>query len=174
MSDNIIKKKCLPGLDTADYTEYKIQDIGNAIDPENNLFHNFDNSCDYYTDEEFNFKMTTAQTFSIIHFSSKSLYANFINIKEYLKQFHQQFSIIAISETWIKSEKGADFEINGYELNFKSRANKNGGGVAVYVDNKLQYKIVESMTVVVDDICECITIEIFRENMKNIFVTCIY
>ena len=30
---------CLPGLNTDDYNEYKLQDIGNAIDPENNFLY---------------------------------------------------------------------------------------------------------------------------------------
>lgn len=32
-------------------------------------------------------------------------------MKEYLSQFSQSFSNIAISETWINTDKGTDFEL---------------------------------------------------------------
>ena len=51
------------------------------------------------------------------------LYANFLNIKEYLRQFTKLFNIITISETWINPEKGMDFELDGYEMNYKNREN---------------------------------------------------
>lgn len=33
-----------------------------------------------------------------------------------MSQFHEPFSIIVMSETWIGSEKGAGFELDGYEF----------------------------------------------------------
>ncbi len=58
-------------------------------------------------------------------------------MKDYPSHFAQSFSLIAITETWINPEKGVDFELEGYELNYMSRENKKGGGVAVYVDKTL-------------------------------------
>lgn len=84
------------------------------------------------------------------------------------------FGIIAISETWTNAEKGLDFELEGYEVNFVNRRNKSGGGVAVYVDKNLNYKVVESMTTVIDNLLECITIEIYKEKEKNVIISCIY
>ena len=91
------------------------------------------------------------------------MYANFDNIKHYLSQFKQPFNIIAISETWINTEKGMDFEIDGYELTCINSVNKNGGGVALYVDKNFNYKVVEEMSTVVDNLLECVTIEMLRE-----------
>lgn len=42
--------------------------------------------------------------------STVEAYANFNNMKNYLHTFSQPFSIIAISETWVSTEKGIDFE----------------------------------------------------------------
>lgn len=116
------------------YTEHKIQDRENDIDPENNLLSNINNSCCYYTEKQYNTTIKSEHNISIIHFNSRSLYTNFHKIKEYLSQFSTPFSIIAISETWINNVKGADFELDGYEFNYINRKNKNGGGVAIYVD----------------------------------------
>lgn len=167
------KKLCISGLVNFVYTEYKMQDIENNIDPENNLLININNSCSYYTDEQFNITFQLVHDISMIHFNSRSLYANFQSIKDYLRQLKNLFSIIAISETWLNDEKGLDFEIDGYELNYKNRVNRSGGGVAIYVHNSLKYKVVEGMTAAVDDLLECITIEICMEKSKNI-VSCIY
>ncbi len=130
------------------------------IDPENNFFHSINNNCLYYSDDLFNNIIKTEHKLSIIHFNSRSLYANFHNIKHYLGQFPQSFNIIAISETWINSERGMDFELEGYEMVCKNREVKNGGGVALFVDKNLIYKVVEKITTVVDNVLECVSIEL--------------
>lgn len=65
--------------------------------------------------------------------------------------------------------KGTDFELEGCEFSFVNRPNKGGGGVAIYVG-----KTLEKMTAVVDNLLECITVEIWREKHKHIMVSCIY
>ena len=64
-------------------------------DPENNLFFNINADCGYYTDGQYNKTIKGDQKLSIIHFNSRSLYANFHNIKEYLGQFSQPFNIMS-------------------------------------------------------------------------------
>ena len=145
------------------------------IDPENNFYMNVDNNCSYYTEDQFNRSIKVDKSLSIIHFNSRSLYANFTAIQQYLRKFTNPFSIIAISETWLTEERGVNFEIAGYELNYINRKNKRGGGVAIYVDSRLRYKIIENMTTAIDDVCECISIEILMGMMmKNVIVSCVY
>lgn len=74
----------------------------------------------------------------------------------------------------INVDKGITFELEGYELNCTNRKNKSVGGVAVYVDKTLNYKVVECMTTVIDNLLECITIEICKEKKKNVIISCIY
>ncbi|KAL7373405.1 hypothetical protein ABVT39_006045 [Epinephelus coioides] len=149
-------------------------DIENDIDPENNFFHNIKNNCYYYTEEQFNNTIKSGNKISVIHFNSRSLYANFENIKYILSQIKQPFSIIAVSETWMNSERVIDFDLDGYELVYVNRKNKNGGGVALFVDRKFNFKVDEKLSVVVDNLLECVTIEIVLERKKNIIVSCIY
>lgn len=101
------------------------------------------------------------------------MYANFHNMKDYLKLFKQPFNIILISETWINNEKGMDFGSEGYELIYVNRKNKTGGSVAMFFDSSYNSKVVENMSAVVNNVLECITIEISRAK-KNIIVSCIY
>lgn len=79
-----------------------------------------------------------------------------------------------MSETWLKSSKGTDFIMNGYEMFHTNRQNKKGGGVAIYIDKNLDYKVVENMSLAVEEIFESITVEICMEKRKNIIVSCIY
>ena len=145
------------------------------IDPEGNFFNHISSKCDYYTEEKFNKSIKQDQGLSIIHFNSRSLYANFGKIDQYLKQFTKPFNIIAVSETWLNQEKGLDnLELYGYELNYRNRANKGGGGVALYIDRKLRYKIIESMSTTINDVMECITIEICMGIKRNVMVSCVY
>lgn len=101
------------------------------------------------------------------------MYANFHSIKDYLNQFSQPFNIILISETWINDEKGMDFGLEGYKMLCMNRRNKNGGSVAIYVDTNYSFKVIENTSTVVDNVLECMTIEIIRAR-KNIIVSCIY
>ena len=145
-------------LKTFEYTDYKTKDLDYEIDPDNNFFSSIINKCCYYTDQQYNQSISSEGKLSIIHFNSRSMYANFNLIKEYLNQFQQTFSIIAISETWITEDKGIDFELEGYELRYINRQNKGGGGVALYVDNTLKCKVMNYMSTVIDNVLECITI----------------
>ena len=61
---------------------------------------------------QFNMKVKSGHKMSIIHFNSRSLYANFQNIKEYYKV--------------------VDFELNGLQIDlYMNRKNKKGGNVAL-------------------------------------------
>jgi len=51
---------------------------------------------------------------------------------------------------------------------------KRGGGVALFVTTDLKCRIVECMTTAIDDLFECITVEIDLEKKRNVVVTCIY
>lgn len=64
--------------------------------------------------------------------------------------------------------------MEGYSYTYVNREHKRAGGVALYVDNRLKYQIVESMTTAIKDVCECVTVEIEMEKMKNILISCVY
>lgn len=67
-----------------------------------------------------------------------------------MKVFKNAFSIVAVSETWINNEKGADFVLNGYNFHYISRESLTYGGVALFVDKGLSYKVIDKMSLVVD------------------------
>ena len=78
-----------------------MHDLNLDIDPESNFFMNVNNNCCYYTEDQFKNNIKLDHCISIIHFNSRSLYANLTLIKDYLRQFTIPFNVIAISETWL-------------------------------------------------------------------------
>lgn len=65
-----------------------------------------------------------------------------------------KFKLIALSETWLSKDKGADMYMEGYELHHMNRGNKRGGGVALYVDSDLKCKPVKLMMAAIQDLME--------------------
>ena len=153
--------------------DYKIYDLVRDIDPETHAL-KFTDNCKYYNDDEFGDDVELNEKFSLIHFNCRSLYANFTKLYDYLRLFKGRFKLIALSETWLNEEKGAEFPMEGYKLYFLNRRNKRGGGVALYVDNDLKCKQVEPMSIATDDLMECITVEIEMEKQRNIVISCVY
>lgn len=137
------------------------------IDPEGNFYKDSNRNCNYDSKDQFKDDVRLNKRISVIHFNSSSLYAIYQNIKEYLSQFTIPFSVVAISETWLRVEKGLDFEMGGYNFKYINRRGKVGGGTAIYINNRLNYKMVECTTKVIDGVCECITIEIIMEKQKK-------
>lgn len=92
-------------------SDYKIYNLDKGIDK--SVLVPVNNKCEYYTEEQFNEKMMNG-TLSISHFNSRSINCNLTKIKDYLKQFRYNFSIIAVTETWLKDLD--EFQTEGYEM----------------------------------------------------------
>ena len=70
---------------------------------------------------------------SFVHFSSLSLNANFENNCNYLDSLNIAFDIIAVSETWAKTDQMSQFYLQGYSTYHIKRDYKQGGGVVLYI-----------------------------------------
>lgn len=152
--------------------EHSAQDFDHDIDPDNNFFSNVCHS-DYYSEEQFNY-VDMDRKLSLVHFNCRSMYANFDCIKEYLHQFTEQFNIIALTETWLNGDRGVNFNLEGYDLHYINRVNKSGGGVAIFIDHSVQFAVIEDMSFVIDDVLECVSIEICNNQRRNTIITCVY
>ena len=79
-------------------------------------------------------------------------------------------SVISLQETWtfpLTNEN--ELKIEGYKLILNSRVASRGGGVGFYVKNGLNFKKIESMTIMHEKIFECIGLEL----KINDFLLCI-
>ena len=155
------------------YTEFANSDFHRDIDPENNFFNRINLECEYYTESQINHTITNKQGLSIIHFNCRSINANFEKIEEFLQNIDHTFDVIALTETWL-NENSLVPELVGFKCCHQPRLNKKGGGVAMYINNQLNFKILDTCTTSVNDTLECLSIEIVFDNSKNIVISCIY
>ena len=110
------------------YSDNDADDFDNNIDHDNNMYNDIESKCSYYTDNQFETNMQDIDLLglSIVHFNARSLNANFVKMYDYLIGLFLNFDIIAISETWIKSDSTTEFQMNGYELFSVRRKYKRG------------------------------------------------
>jgi hypothetical protein len=85
------------------------------------------------------------------------------------------FDIIALTETWLKNEDEMNmFKIPNYNLEFKHRTNKNGGGVLLYIKDCLAYSVEGEINDIKFESFEHISISITRQNSHKENFICIY
>ena len=143
-----------------------------------------DHSCNYYSIEDFNnkFNPKSKQTpknsdnyidyFSLLHINARSLNQNFDAIELFrtsVKEF--PFSVIGITETWLNSNSPTMFHLQDYEFLRADRSHGKGGGVGIYIHNKLKFKLRPDLHI---SGSEDIFIEIINSKSKNIIVGTIY
>lgn len=150
-------------------------DTNTILDNPVNL-HNNVNDCLYYSEESFNshFGSKVVNTsLSLLHLNARSLNSKFCEFERLLSGLNVHFDVIAISETWFdKYTNLPSFALDGYTLYQSARANKQGGGVALYVSNNLRCQSVVISTV--DNIFESITVHLISKQHKQFVVSCVY
>ena len=150
-----------------------------GIDPDSNIHKNICVDSLYYTESEFKehfeFKQKGSCSFSLIHFNCRSMASNFDKLKDSVKGLDFPFDVIAISETWLKdNETNSSYSIDGYSSFQCSRLNKTGGGVALYISERLQPNYLPNKSKSIDNCAEIVTVEVALANGKKVLVSCVY
>ena len=135
-------------------------------DDENELFHNINNSCNYYdmSNLKSNFSKLN-QGFSIFSHNIRSINGHWEDILDIINENQPlKFSILAFQEIWSVQRT---YEIQGYnkfEYNTRdknSTLNPNcGGGVGLFVDKKLNYENLNVPSAFIPHVYESIWIKI--------------
>jgi len=98
---------------------------------------------EYYMDFELNEfisnKSVTSDSFSILHVNACSLNRNLDKLLLLLSRLSLKFSVICVTETWSNDDNVNCLKIPGYNSYIKSRKDRVGGGVAVYIDEDLSF-----------------------------------
>ena len=138
------------------------------VEPDNSVNQSTHTNCKYHSDRQFACNVKSDSDFSLLHFNARSLNKNFQKIKEYLGDLKLSFDIIAISETWAEPNTTEDILLNGYEAFHVDRANKKGGGVALFVNHRFNYTLRTAIYFEIESLFECVTIELDMQKHKNI------
>ena len=172
-----IYEKCTKlNFEPFNISNYNYCDFENEIDPNNNFYKNVSRNCKYLMVNECNCGQTINKQISFIHFNARNIKVNFDKIENLINDINIKFDIIAISETWLEPGDSQDalLRLDGYTMSHMERENRKGGGVAIYVSNSLDYRVINCMSVRINGVMECVTVELCINKRKNIIVNCVY
>ena len=150
----------------------------------NELFHILHNQnyassascCNYETAEYLNGVIggNDLISFSLFHLNARSLVKNQDALAHLLASIIHKFSVLAITETWVKESNVNDLSFEGYNFVSNHRANRIGGGVGLFIDQNFSYKILPEFNVSDANIIESLFVEICIARHKNIIIGVIY
>ena len=143
------------------------------LDPESNFFNDITLPDSVYTTAEDLCGLISYNdsNFSIIHVNCRSLNKNFEKLITLLNQIHTTVSVICVTETWTTPCNECDYSIPGYNFFAKSRTNKCGGGVGIYVLNGIECKVRPDICFNSADFAESVFIEL---STLRFIVGCVY
>ena len=134
----------------------------------------YDNTCEYFSNQEFNTNVNTINDLSILNFNIRSMSKNIDKLKEYLEVLNHKFSIIALQETWFQDNNPIDyFNLDNYCLETVNRIDCKVGGVGFYILNNIDYKLRHDL-MCQNEVYESCFIEINRSDDKNIILGVLY
>ena len=154
----------------------------NYSDPDSYFFNdNLSDDCNYLLNSDFNNLLIkkniikdNSNCFSALNINIRSLQKNFDQLQLALNSIDIDFQAVCITETWLTDTTPINlFNIPGKNFIHKHRTNKIGGGVGIYLNNNLDFKLRPDLDKLDGDI-ECIFAEINMKNHKNMLIGSIY
>lgn len=133
------------------------------------------NGCRFFSplrlgDQDISLRSTNS--FRLLHQNIRSLIKNGENFKDFLFNTGIPFSVLLVSETWLR-EGGTQIHIPNYSYSGRNRTERIGGGVGIFVNDCIDFSSRKDLWMA-NPAIENVSIEINRELDKNIVVTCIY
>ena len=148
------------------------------LDPDLDNYDLIDHQCKYFTSEEFLREISPTplpaprNQFSLLHINARSLNKNFDSVELFLSSINNfSFSLIGITETWLNINSPQMFNLQNYDFIRSDREHGRGGGVAMYVNNQIKFKIRPDIHITG---AEDLFIEILNDRHKNTIIGTIY
>jgi len=107
------------------------------------------------------------------HINCRSLNKKFTSLQLFLNSFSTSLTAVAVSETWFTPLCQDSFNITGYNFLVRNRISKTSGGVGIYLNSALVYKIRDDLSMTKDCI-ECQFVEVIQKSSSNILIRCVY
>jgi hypothetical protein len=147
------------------------------IDPDRNLLNSFNTMKSEYLDIDQFKAMTvsenvTAHDLSFLHANVRSLRKNFDAFELTLGSLDFPFPIIGMSETWHTDATVGAYELHGYASVHRMRKERRGGGVSLFISQRLCFKERTDLTLATDNV-DSLFVEI-NHAKKPIVVGLIY
>ena len=124
-------------------------------------------SSSYLTEDDINSRVAPLS-------DNRSLLKNLDQLNLMLGSLKKPFSVIGFSETWLTDCTAKLVNITGYNFVSNHGKSKTGGGVGIYLQDDLQYKILNECKLSDPETIEYLFVEITVPHGKNIIVGFVY
>ena len=171
------------------FNPFEINDINEVlplldVDPDLQFFNNiaglqnYPDNCNYYVEDSFNKKIRNLQSncLSLLHLNIRSLPRHYNEFKCYLDNLDINFSVIGLTETWLKSSNSDLYNLDGYNHVSQCRECRTGGGVSLLLNENWSYTVRDDLRLN-DNFVECLFIELSKSVVnltKDVVVGVIY
>ena len=156
-------------------TDFSKCNFDKNVNPDVNFYSELSQESSYITDDTFVIKTQKIEGFSLIHFNCRSIKSCFEDLKDYLVSLQRHFEVICISESWLKNDDNInDYMLDNYDMVYRNRTNKRGGGVIIYVSNVLKFKLLPELSENINDVYDYISLETDTVKSRYIIITCLY
>ena len=98
--------------------------------------------CDYYLEDQFILKVVEQKNcnrLSFFHLNVKSIPKHFDELEMYINSLKLEFTMIALTETWLNQSKQDLYNMPKYNCINRFRKQRRGGGVSLYIKNDIKF-----------------------------------
>ena len=113
-------------------------------------------------------------SFSLFHLNARSLLVKKKALSHLLPNINHTFSVLAITETWVKESNVNNLSFEGYNFVSNHRANRTGGGFGIFIYQNFSYKILPEFNISDGNIIKSLFVESFIPRHKNMVIGIIY
>ena len=123
--------------------------------------------CNYYLEDSFQKKCKQKEVnenfFSTLHLNIRSIPKNIDKLERLMENLNFRFTIIGLSETWLNGDNADCYGLASYTHVYLHRQGKRGGGVSLFVNEKLTIKTRDDLTIMNSDM-EALFVEISKKD----------
>ena len=112
-------------------------DFGDYSSTQNQIM----SQCKIYS----NSNLSIDNCISVLHINARSLKNKFDDFQTFLFNSGVDWTLICVSETWLKDELLQYYSLENYNLFASCRSDGEGGGAAIYVNNKYEAKEIRDL-----------------------------
>ena len=151
----------MANLNDANDTMYDLNTELNSVFEEMQLI---DNISNYYNVTDLPDTIDhSAHQYRALHMNIRSLPGNFDKLNHMVTDFENKkcdIDFLFLCETFLNENNCSLFNIDGYTKVEKHRTNSRGGGVALYLNDKYQFKVRDDLSIFEEGLFESIFVEI--------------
>lgn len=150
-------------------------DLNDIYDDENNLSSGLE--CNYHDVNSLVSSINIQDhKYKALHINIRSLASKFDKLKFVLDEFQEKqcdLDFVLICETFLNDTNHKLFEIDGYKMVDRHRTSSIRGGVAIYINNKYDFKIRNDLSIFEENVFESIFVEL-NTGSKNLVIGEVY